>query len=683
LQHTHIAPLYLVQDFPAENLRALCMPYLGGTSWARVLEDLKVRSPRERTGRDIVELLTAVQSDAPISPGFTGPAIRFLERATYVQAICWIGSCLADALHYAHQRGLVHLDIKPSNVLLAGDGQPMLLDFHLARQVVSAGSGPIDRLGGTRGYMSHEQQLAADSVRDGRPLSLALDGRSDIYSLGVLMYESLGGSLPATNEIVSRRSLRQLNPQVGRGMEDLLHKCLAQDSAARYANAGELAADLRRHLADLPLCGVPNRSLKERWQKWRRRKPHAVSLMAMALAALVVIGAVGLFLFSDRLREARLALAQGHQHIASRDYAPAIERLETGWDAIRWLPGQYDLKHALRTELTLAKRARLANALHELVERLRFVDSFETVPTAKLRELEAGCSTVWRARESIAQLDSTASSPDVERQLRTDLLDLALLWVELRIRLAPSGQAGQERHQALRLLDEAQQLCGPSPILDLARHEFSSALDPGGSSVASSPASPPQTVWEHYAVGRSLYRSEHLEQAQTQFQEAIQLEPNAFWPNFYLALCAYRLEHFEAALNAAYACVALSPLSAECFYNRALSHQALGHAEQSLSDFSRALQLDPRLAVAALHRGMLLTEMGRHSEAINDLETALAHGADPAVVYYQMALVHVARQNRAAAIKSLDKAIEQDGSYPPAAALKARLEEPAVRTKAQ
>ncbi len=674
LQHTHIVPLYLVQDFPAENLRALCMPYLGGDSWAHLLADMKDRPPQQRTGRQIVELLEAAQNGELIVPSPAGPALRFLTRATYVQAVCWIGSCLADALHYAHQRGLVHLDIKPSNVLLAGDGQPMLLDFHLAREAIPTGSEPVDRLGGTSGYMSYEQQLATAAVREGRPLSVALDSRSDIYSLAALLYESLSGQLPSADEATSRCYLRLHNGQVGRGLEDVLHKCLARDPAVRYLDAGELAADLRRHLADLPLHGVPNRSLKERWQKWRRRKPHSLGLLAMALVALTVTCAGGLLFHGDRLRQARVALLQGQQHLAGRDFGPAIERFESGWDAIRWFPRQYDLKQSLQAQLTIAKRARLADTLHQLVERLRFLESSEVGPAAKLSELEAKCRRVWQARDQIVQPDTPTSSLEIEENLRTDLLDLAVMWADLRIRLAPESQSERARRDALEVLDEAQRLCGSSPVLELARRECSTALDPGAPG-DSSPPPAPRTVWEHYAVGRSLFRSEKLEAARAEFHEAIHLQPNAFWPNFHLAICAYRLEDFEEALNAASVCVALSPHSAECFYNRALAHQALGHTEQSLSDFSQALEVDPRLAVAALHRGMLLADMHRYAEAAAELQNALTRGADPVVAYYQMALVQVAQQDPRAALKSVGQSLEHDATYAPAIALKDRLDQ--------
>src|SRR5206468_748583 len=94
---------------------------------------------------------------------------KFLARASYVEAICWIGIGLADALQYAHERGLVHLDLKPANVLLAADGQPMILDFHLAHEPIRADGPPPRWLGGTPGYMSPEQQQALVAVRQHRP----------------------------------------------------------------------------------------------------------------------------------------------------------------------------------------------------------------------------------------------------------------------------------------------------------------------------------------------------------------------------------------------------------------------------------------------------------------------------------------------------------------------------------
>ena len=208
LQHTNIVPLYLVQDFPDEGLRALCMPYLGGATWAKVLKCVREIQPANRTGRQIVECLVEDQDKASGAVAVVSPAVSFLSRSTFVDAVCWVGACLADALSYAHQRGLVHLDIKPSNVLLASDGQPMLLDFHLASEIDRLQKNSIDRLGGTPGYMSPEQSAAADAIRRGTAITQRLDGRSDIYSLGVLLYESLVGELPAGDLDSIRRNLR-------------------------------------------------------------------------------------------------------------------------------------------------------------------------------------------------------------------------------------------------------------------------------------------------------------------------------------------------------------------------------------------------------------------------------------------------------------------------------------------
>ena len=190
LQHTHIVPLHAVYDDPERRLRTLCMPYFGGASlgasWRRW------RSARRRN-------VPARAAARPARPGTgrgagrdggTGLDASAAGEHGYAQAVCWIGSCLAGALHYAHERGLVHLDLKPSNVLLTADGQPMLLDFHLARAPVPAGAAATDGFGGTPHYMSPEQRQALTALCAGRPIPAAVEARSDIYSLGALLYRA-------------------------------------------------------------------------------------------------------------------------------------------------------------------------------------------------------------------------------------------------------------------------------------------------------------------------------------------------------------------------------------------------------------------------------------------------------------------------------------------------------------
>ena len=249
LRHPHIVPLYSVQDLAGRGLRLLCMPYLGGTSLGQILNEMGNVPVGRRRGRDILAALDRAQDGASSLMAGQGPARPFLTRASYHQAVCWIGACVADALHFAHRRGLVHLDLKPTNILLASDATPMLLDFHLAQPPIRAGESASRWMGGTPHYMSPEQRAAMIEIREGRAITAAVNGRSDVYSLGLVLYQLLGGAISIGPYPNLRITFRRPSG-VPVGLADIVARCLAFDPRDRYPDAALLAEDLRRHLAD-------------------------------------------------------------------------------------------------------------------------------------------------------------------------------------------------------------------------------------------------------------------------------------------------------------------------------------------------------------------------------------------------------------------------------------------------
>lgn len=674
LQHTHIVPLYSIQDFPESNLRAMCMPYLGGSTWSAVLQALHSQPMHRRSGQKIVNHLVQTRpAGAPELVG-VGPALSFLGRSTYVETVCWIGSCLADALNYAHQRGLVHLDIKPSNVLLTADGQPMLLDFHIACEIERLEDQTVDRLGGTRGYMSPEQSAAAEAFKRGTPIPKMLDGRSDIYSLGVLLFESLAGELPTGDPVRLRSRLRQSNPQVSRGLEDIVSKCLAPAAKDRYRDAGQLAADLRLHLASLPLRGVPNRSLVERIKKWRKRRPYAMPILFAAALATVIIGGVGVLNYGQQIQLANTTLAQSQQELGHGDFTAARAHAQLAWDALTWIPWRTDLKNRAKQQLVAVQRAKAVGELHELVEQLRFYD-YQPLDDRKLGELAPGCRDLWQLRSVLVAgnelpANKGKADPNVE-QLRQDLLDLAILSARLDVHLAPREKIDQALRQAIERLDEARQTCGDSPVLEIARRDYDFTEQTTGEvSIAALPTA--KTAWEDYVIGRWLMHHHALADARSHFEAAVGRAPGDFWAYFQLARADFELGHFDDALTSAKICLALAP-RAESYYNRAVCYQALGRTEEALSDFNEALRLAPTLAPAWLARGTLRSRMERYSEAKTDLDVALDNGSPRSEVYYQMALMNLSQHNSAAAGDWLRKSLLEDPSNAAAIALQSRI----------
>ena len=259
LAHRNIVPVYSVSEDRATHVTAVCMPYLGSATLLDVLDvGFADNRPPERA-RFIQE--TAVQESIPEAvPEMYVGGDHCLQHGTYVDGIVHLAAQLAEALQHTHQAGICHRDLKPSNVLLTPSGCPMLLDFNLSSD------NQLERIyvGGTLPYMAPEQlrtMTTEDAVQDADS-----DPRSDLFSLGVILYEMFTGRLPfgdrppgaapaeAAAQLLARqqqgcREVRQYNPRVNARLSGIVDQCLAWDPAQRPVSAQALADALHRQLA--------------------------------------------------------------------------------------------------------------------------------------------------------------------------------------------------------------------------------------------------------------------------------------------------------------------------------------------------------------------------------------------------------------------------------------------------
>src|SRR5262249_28519688 len=157
-------------------------------------------------------------------------------------------------------------------------------------------------------------------------------------------------------------------------------------------------ADLRRHLSDQPLQGVHNRSLKERFSKWRRRRPHALKLGSIFLllaGALVLAG----FYVKRQLNHSMAALDDGRMYATNNRFAEAEGALRQGLALAAGLPGSRSLVQDLNAELSRVERGRLVQNLGAVVDDIRFRYGGDLSSPAELSTLEANCRSLWAKRD--------------------------------------------------------------------------------------------------------------------------------------------------------------------------------------------------------------------------------------------------------------------------------------------
>jgi serine/threonine protein kinase/WD40 repeat protein len=307
LHHTHIVPVYAVGE--QDGMAYYAMQLIDGRGLDDVIAEL--RSSRGAAGTASTEQAPADAGAPTVTGALPGPERPGSDRgeedtstpaapvrADHIRQAASLGVQAAEALDYAHRHGVLHRDVKPSNLLLDSGGNLWVSDFGLAKV---GGADDLTHTGNVFGTLRYMAPERFDGLAD---------ARSDVYGLGVTLYElvTLRPAFPETEHarVIERvraggpEPPRRVDGRVPRDLETVILKAMARDPRDRYASAADLAADLRRFVADQPVT-ARRHWLPERAWRLARRNPVVSSLLA-AVMLLIVGSAVGAWVMVFRLR---------------------------------------------------------------------------------------------------------------------------------------------------------------------------------------------------------------------------------------------------------------------------------------------------------------------------------------------------------------------------------------------
>jgi len=588
LEHPHIVPVYGVGC--ERGIHYYAMKFIDGQTLSRLIKERA-----ESTGEMRQPLCTLSPEDvsrrkddatcSPESPTTRIAAARtestLGDSAGFRQIAEW-GIQAALALEHAHSFGIVHRDIKPANLIIDGLGELWVTDFGLARTTTDAGLTMTGDVLGTLRYMSPEQALAKHGL---------VDHRTDVYSLGVTLYELLSGE-PAVegtdrNEILNAitrdepRPLRTFNAAIPRDLETIVLKAMAKDTFARYATAKEVADDLRHFLLQEPIR-AKRANLVTRAKKWSQRHKTAVAAATCVLALGMIGMAIGSYLLWQKEAETRAALGQAEEQriTASKNEAKADalrhraeidfnEILNAMGDSLRLLdkkelaeiPGIRKVRQELGAYIVRYHQSYLDEQSSDPDVRNRTARTYQSI--GKLYSLQGETEKARQALvNSVALAESlTRDYPD-ETRYWTRLGHNRHYWAEWLTEQGLDPHAAEEYRRGVDAFEMAARLApDDAPVLNnLAWHFATSSVptihNPARAIVLAQRAvelSPEKgNYWN--TLGVACYRAGSWNEAVTALERglALELQRTTFsnenvWTWFYLAMAHSRLRQDQQA----------------------------------------------------------------------------------------------------------------------------------------